>query len=405
MKQEPIVLDLTGADIHAENERIRERGPVTLVELPGGVPAWSVTDAAVLKSLLSDPRVSKDPRQHWSAYINGDINESWPLQPWVAARNMFTAYGSEHRRLRKLVAPAFTHRRTTAMRPRIEAIVADLLQRLAATPPGEVVDLRPNYAYPVPIRVISELLGVPEHLDAAIHACVDGFFDTSFTPEQAQANFIEMGRLVGELVAFRREQPGDDITSVLIATRDEDGAQLSETELVDTLMLVVNAGHETTLNLIDQAIVALLTHPEQRADVVSGRVPWTELVEETLRYQPPVNHLPLRYAVEDIAIGETLIPKGEPILAGYGAACRDPKVHGETTTAFDVHRTNKEHLAFGHGAHHCLGAPLARMEATIALPAIFARFPEMRLAVDPAELKPLGSFISNGHISVPVHLR
>lgn len=405
MKQEPLVLDLTGADIHAENERIRERGPVALVELPGGVPAWSVTDAVVLKNLLSDPRVSKDPRRHWSAYINGDINESWPLQPWVAAQNMFTAYGTEHRRLRKLVAPAFTHRRTTAMRPRIEAIVADLLERLSATAPGEIVDLRPNYAYPVPIRVISELLGVPDHLDSAIHACVDGFFDTSFTPEQAQANFIEMGRLIGELVAFRRENPGDDITSVLIATRNEDGAQLSETELVDTLMLVINAGHETTLNLIDQAIVALLTHPKQRADVIEGRVPWAELVEETLRYQAPVAHLPLRYAVEDIEVGEIRIPKGEAILASYGAACRDPKVHGETTAEFDVHRANKEHLAFGHGAHHCLGAPLARMEAAIALPALFERFPDLRLAVDPSELKPLGSFISNGHISVPVYLR
>ena len=404
MSAEPLVLDLTGADIQAENERIRARGPVTLVELPGGVAAWSVTDAVVLKSLLSDSRVSKDPRQHWSAYMSGEINESWPLQPWVAAQNMFTAYGPDHRRLRKLVSPAFTHRRTTEMRPRIEAIVEDLLQRLSATAPGEVVDLRPTYAYPVPIRVISELLGVPEHLDADIHACVDGFFDTSFTPQQAQANFIEMGRLIGELVAYRRDNPGDDITSVLITTRNEDGSRLSETELIDTLMLVINAGHETTQNLIDQAVVAMLTHPRQRADVVSGRVPWAELIEETLRHQAPIAHLPLRYAVEDIEVGDTRIPRGEAILASYAAASRDPRLHGDTTGDFDVHRENKEHIAFGHGAHHCLGAPLARMEAAIALPAIFDRFPDLRLAVDPSELRPLGSFLSNGHIAVPVHL-
>ncbi|MEV5652567.1 cytochrome P450 [Nocardia sp. NPDC052254] len=404
MTVEPLVLDLTGADIHAENERIRARGPVALVELPGGVPAWSVTDAVVLESLLSDSRVSKDPRQHWSAYMNGDINESWPLQPWVAAQNMFTAYGPDHRRLRKLVSPAFTNRRTAEMRPRIEAIVEDLLERLGSMAPGEVVDLRPNYAYPVPIRVISELLGVPEHLDADIHACVDGFFDTSFTPEQAQANFIEMGRLIGELVAHRREHPGDDITSVLIANREEDGSRLSETELVDTLMLVINAGHETTQNLIDQAVVAMLTHPRQRADVVSGRVPWAELIEESLRHQAPIAHLPLRYAVDDIAVGETVIGKGEAILASYAAACRDPRLHGESAAEFDVHRKNKEHIAFGHGAHHCLGAPLARMEAAIALPALFERFPGLRLAVDPAELRPLGSFLSNGHISIPVYL-
>ncbi|WP_107653686.1 cytochrome P450 family protein [Nocardia suismassiliense] len=404
MEHEPIVLDTTGADIQGESARIRARGPVALVELPGGVPAWSATDATVLKSLLADPRVSKDPRQHWSAFINGEITEAWPLLPWVAVDNMFTAYGADHRRLRKLVSPAFTHRRTTALRPRIEAITENLLNALAATLPGETVDLRAGFAYPVPIQVITEMMGVPEHLGAAIHKCVDGFFDTSFTPEQAQANYLEMYRLISELVAFRTATPGDDVASVLIATRDEDGAQLAEKELVDTLMLVINAGHETTVNLLDQAIFALLTHPEQRADVVEGRVPWSDVVEETLRYEAPVAHLPLRYAVDDIEIGDIRIPKGEAILASYAGAGRDPNLHGPTADQFDVHRTNKDHLSFGHGAHHCIGAPLARLEAAIALPALFERFPDLRLAVDPAELQPVGSFVSNGHRRLPVYL-
>ncbi len=194
------------------------------------------------------------------------------------------------------------------------------------------------------------------------------------------------------------------MTSVLIATRDEDGSQLVEKELVDTLMLVINAGHETTVNLLDQAIFALLTHDDQRADVLAGRVPWSDLVEETLRYEAPVAHLPLRYAVEDIELGEIRIPKGEAILASYAGAGRDPQVHGATADTFDVHRVNKEHLSFGHGAHHCIGAPLARLEATIALPALFERFPKLRFAVDPAELEPVGSFISNGHRTLPVYL-
>ncbi|MGY4100783.1 cytochrome P450 family protein [Nocardia sp. R16R-3T] len=405
MEHEPIVLDLTGADIQGENERIRQRGPIALVGLPGGVSAWSVTDAAVLKSLLADPRVSKDPRQHWSSFINGEITADWPLLPWIAVDNMFSAYGTDHRRLRRLVSPAFTHRRTTALRPRIEAITEGLLDKLAATPKGEAADLREGYAYPVPIEIITEMMGVPEHLGTDMRTCVDGFFDTSFGPEQAQANYLEMHRLVSELVAYRREAPGDDVTSVLIATRDEDdGSQLSEKELVDTLMLVINAGHETTVNLLDQAIYVLLTHPEQRADLVEGRVPWSDLVEETLRYEAPVAHLPLRYAVEDIEFGEIRIPKGEAILASYAAAGRDPNLHGATAATFDLHRVNKEHLSFGHGAHHCIGAPLARLEATIALPAIFERFPNMRLAVDPAELAPIGSFISNGHRTLPVFL-
>ncbi|WP_280501962.1 cytochrome P450 family protein, partial [Nocardia farcinica] len=348
---EPIPLDMTGADIQGELARIRARGPVALVELPGGVPAWSATDADALQSLLADPRVSKDPRRHWPAFNNGEITADWPMYTWVAVDSMFTAYGADHRRLRKLVSPAFTHRRTAALRPRIEALVKDLLDALDETPPGEVADLRESFAYPVPIQVITELLGVPEHLGPGLRKCVDTYFDTSTGPEDALANYLEEHRLVSELVAYRTEHPGDDITSVLVTTRDEEGSQLTQKELVDTLMLIINAGHETTVNLLDQAIVALLTHPDQLADAESGRVSWSEVIEETLRYEAPVAHLPLRYAVEDIEIGGELIRKGEPILASYAGAGRDPKVHGETADSFDVHRAKKDHLSFGHGAH------------------------------------------------------
>ncbi|MFC9433797.1 cytochrome P450 [Nocardia sp. NPDC057030] len=405
MEPEPIVVDTAGVDIQGESARIRRNGPITRVLLPGDVPAWSVTDAAVLRRLLTDPRVSKDARQHWTAFSAGEIPAEWPLRSWVGVDNMFTAYGGEHRRLRKLVAPAFTHRRTMAMRPRIEAITAGLLDQLCATRPGAVVDLRQRFAYPVPIRVICELIGVPEHLAAPLHFCVDRFFDTSDTRKDPPADYLEMYGLVGELVDYRRAEPGDDITSLLTATYDDDGTRLTEKELVDTLMLIISAGHETTVNLLDQAIFALLTHPRQRADVLAGRASWAAVVEEALRYQAPLAHLPLRFAVEDLDVDGVRIAQGEAILASYAAAGRDPKVHGPTADEFDVHRgTAGGHLAFGHGVHHCLGAPLARLEAQVALPALFARFPELSLAADPTELAPVRSFISNGHARLPVRL-
>ncbi|NNH68575.1 cytochrome P450 [Nocardia uniformis] len=403
MTIEPLALDLTGADIQGENARIRARGPVTLVELMG-VPAWSVTDADVLKRLLADPRVSKDPAQHWSAFINGEVTPEWPLFPWVAATNMFTAYGADHRRLRKLVSPALTNRRTMALRPRIEELVTSLLDGLAATPAGESVDLREGFAYPVPIQVLTELMGVPEEREPALRTCVARFFDTEISPEAAGANYVEMYGLIEELVAHKRDNPGDDMTSVLIATRDEDGERLTEKEMVDTLMLVINAGHETTVNLLDQAIYSLLTHPDQLAAVLDGKVGWDAVIEETLRYESPVAHLPLRYAVEDIDIDGIGIRKGEAILASYAAAGRDPKVHGATADSFDVTRVNKDHVAFGHGAHHCIGAPLARLEASIALPALFERFPDLRFATSAADLAPVIGFISNGHLELPVYL-
>ncbi|RMI35415.1 cytochrome P450 family protein [Nocardia stercoris] len=407
MTSQPIVLDPTGSDIQAEIDRLRAQGPATPVELPGGIRAWSITDTALLERLLVSPQVSKDPRQHWPAFAGGEITPDWSLYLWVAVNNMFTAYGADHRRLRRLVAPAFTARRTDALRPRIEEIAAEILDELAATPAGTVVDLRDEFCYQVPVRVIFELMGVPAELGTGMRACFDAAFDTTITPEDAQANYLELYRFLGELVAYKRATPGDDMTSLLIASRDDDGegAPLSEPELIDTLLLVISAGHETTINLLDQTITALLTHPDELAKVTAGKVSWTDAIEEALRFESAVVHVPLRYAVTEIEVAPgVVIAPGDPILVCYAATGRDPRTHPGDAAVFDVSRADKAHMAFGYGVHHCLGAPLARAEAGIALPALFARFPRLRLAVPAKELEPLPSFISNGHRALPVHL-
>ncbi|NLU68973.1 cytochrome P450 [Streptomyces sp. HNM0574] len=403
-----VAIDPTGSDIYGEAARLRAEGPAVRVELPGDVAAWALTRQDVLKRLLTDPRVSKDPNKHWPMWQNGEISPEWPLFTWVAVQNMFTAYGSEHKRLRTLVSKAFTARRSALLAPRIEEITGQLLDRIAeAGRDGAPVDLREHFAYPIPIRVISDLFGLPEEGGEELRQVVDSIFHTSADPEEVTSTYARLYEILGQLVADKRENPGDDMTSALIAARDDEGGgtRLSEREMVDTLVLMISAGHETTVNLIDNAVHALLTHPEQLEHVRAGRATWDDVIEETLRSRAPVANLPLRYAVEDIELDDgTVIRQGEAILCAYAAAGRDPGRHGENAEEFDVRRADKEHLAFGYGVHFCVGAALARLEARTALPALFARFPDLALAVPDERLVPVESFISNGHRALPARI-
>ncbi|WP_243794640.1 cytochrome P450 [Saccharopolyspora gloriosae] len=401
--QEPYVLDPDATDVHAEAARIRERGPVVEVLLPGEVVAWSVSDPAMLRGLLTDPRVSKDPNQHWPAWINGEIPADWPLVAGVVRQDMLTAYGPDHRRLRSLVSKAFTARRVESQRPWIERLVEAFLHEIAEDR-ADVVDLRERFAYPLPFEVICRLVGVPEGGPRAELRRINDVISSTATEPGASAAAFESGRnLFIELVTAKRRDPGDDLTSALLTIHDENHSRLSEAEMMHTMLLLVGAGHETTANLLDHAITALLTHPDQLEQVRSGRRRWDDVIEEALRWQAPLPVVPLRYAVEDIVLGEVTIRAGEAIVAAFGSANRCPRQH-QDADHFDITRDNKEHLSFGHGTHFCLGPSLARLQASLALPALFTRFPALNLAVPAEELRLLPSFISNGHRELPVHL-
>jgi len=302
-----------------------------------------------------------------------------------------------------LVGGAFTSARTAALRHRIETLVHELLEHLAGQP-DDVVDLRRQLAMPLPAEVISQLFGVPEGMRAELCGHVTTAFDTGADPAAIHGSVGRVFALLEELVELRGKTPGDDLISAMLVQRDEHGAAFSHAEVVDTLSLMVAAGYETTANLLEQAVAALLTHPDQLDLVRGGARSWSDVIEETLRWQAPIAYLPLRYAVENIEIDGTLIPRGDAIIVSYAAAGRDDRAYGETADEFDITRPDKRHHSFGHGVHHCVGAPLARLEARIALPAIFARFPELSLAVPASELTPLRSLLTNGHTSLPVRL-
>ncbi len=188
----------------------------------GRVKAWSVNRLDLIKQVMTDPAVSKDAYQHWPAWISGEVDDSWPLAMWVSVRSMLTAYGPEHTRLRKLIAGAFTARRMTDLQPRIREITGELLDRLERRPAGQPVDLRAEFAYELPLRVISEMLGLDDERHH-FHQVVTTLFTTSTTPEKAQRTQIELYELLDRLVRRKRARPAADLTSALTAIRDEDG--------------------------------------------------------------------------------------------------------------------------------------------------------------------------------------
>lgn len=398
----PYVLDVTGKDIHAQAHELRAKGPATLIELPGGVAAWMVNGYSVAKMMLNDPRISKSAHEHWPAFRNGSMN-NWELISWVAMNNISTSHGDDHKRLRKLIGKAFTPRRVALLKPKIVELATRLLDAVEATPPGEVVDLKQAFCYPLPSLLVADLIGMDEAALAETAVVINLMVDTTATPEQAAAVFAGWRDAMHTLIASKRANPGEDMTSDLIAARDDDD-KLSEAELTDTIFAILGAGSETTINFLDKSITALLSHPDQLERIRNGESSWDDLMEEVLRAEAPLAALPLRFAIEDIDLGEGVyITKGEPILINYTGVGRDPELHPDGDV-FDITREDKEHLAFGFGPHYCLGAAIARLIAEVGLSMLFERYPDLSLAVSADDLEPMPTFIMNGHKALPVRL-
>ena len=398
----PVTLTSSGGPhLFAQADELRAAGPAVLVRMPDDVIAWAVTRGDVIKRLATHPHVSKDARTSWPSHVPGSI--PW-LYAWVDVVSMFTSDGDDHKRLRQLVSRAFTPGRVEAMRPVLEAIVTDLLDTLAAQDRSMPLDLRTHFSYRVPTRLICDLFGVPDDQRPEMLRVIDSVLATDVTAQEAETTKHDLYRAMQTLVDIKRDSPGEDMTSLLLAAHEQDGDRLSHIELISTLILMIGAGSETAVALINAAVRELLTHPEQLAAVLAEPARWRDVIEESLRLHPPIMYMPLRYAAQDIDLGEgVVIKEGEAIIVGFGAHGRDPGTH-QDPGAFLIDRQTKEHMAFGHGIHHCLGAPLARLEAEIALPALFARFPRLALATAPEDLQPQRSFIGTDVTALPVVL-
>jgi pimeloyl-[acyl-carrier protein] synthase len=345
---------------------------------------WVLTRHADVLAVLRDPRMSRDPRRSERMELlraSAEVDEL--LSEEEAAPSMLFVDPPDHTRLRALVSKAFTPGAVERLRPRVEAIVAELLDRVAG---GGRMDVVEDLAYPLPVTVICELFGVPEADRDRFRAwsrelvrLLDPLVAADALERALQARLALRGYL-RELIATRRAQPTGDLLSALIAAEDQ-GSQLSESELVSMCVLLLVAGHETTVNLIANGTLALLRHPETRAGLEADAALPGSAVEELLRYDSPVQFTS-RHALADLETGGRRVRAGETVIAVLGAANRDPAQFRDPDR-LDLARAPNRHIAFGGGIHFCLGAPLARVEARIAISAMLARLPGMELGPEP----------------------
>ncbi|MDT0466216.1 cytochrome P450 family protein [Streptomyces gibsoniae] len=362
------------ADPYPVYARLRESAPVCPLSPPHGVDTYLITRFDDAKAALTDPRISKDMYAAIDAYHTIFGDSSVALDD-----NMLFSDPPKHTRLRRIVNSAFTPRRIESLRPRIQEITDELLDRCSTDAP---VDLLTTFAFPLPLIVICELIGIPEEERSDVQKWCAVVARTGFSKEDKERLAVAEGALRDyfvDLIARKRRDATDDLLGALIRTQDEQGA-MNDGELLSTLWVLLFAGHKTTAYLIGNAVFNLLTHRDQLREVLADPELLPNAIEEVIRYEGSVENATFRHALEDITIRDTVIPKGALVQIAVASANRDPE-RFEAPDTFDVKRQGLQsaHLGFGSGSHYCLGAPLARMEMRIALTTLFEKFPDVDL--------------------------
>ncbi|MEV4624675.1 cytochrome P450 [Micromonospora sp. NPDC049523] len=379
-------------DLDPQYAELRENEPLTRIRMPYGEDAWLATRYADVRVVLGDPRFSR------AAAAAHDEPRSTPQR---LATGILSMDPPEHTRIRTLVTKAFTARRVEQLRPRTQQIADELVDALIdAGPPADLVE---QFATPLPIRVICELLGVPVADEHKFHLWSEAIVSTtSLPPETIQEYYGNLYAYMGGLIAQRREEPTDDLLGAMVRARDEDEGRLTEEEMVQLAAGLLAAGHETTVTQIPNFVYTLFGYPQELARLRADRTLLPGAIEELLR------HVPLgaasgfaRYALEDVELGGVLVRAGEPVIVELGSANRDHRVFDDPDR-LDLTREHNPHMGFGHGVHHCLGAQLARMELQVAIGTLLDRLPGLRLAVPESELVWKSGMLVRGLKHMPV---
>jgi cytochrome P450 len=382
--------------------RLRAEAPVLPVTVPRMGQAWLVTRyddvAAVLKD---DRRLVKNQRE---ALTREQLKKTRTVPRMFSAleRGMLSLDGDDHDRLRALVHKAFTPRRIEQMREQMQLVADDLLD--AAERRGGRMDLIADYALPLPLTMIGRIIGVPEKDHRRFSAWSTALIGTGSrrNPLGAVPSVLMFMRYLRRLIAERTARPKDDLVSALAKAREGDD-RLTADEVLTMLILLLTAGHETTVNLIGSGTLALLQHPDQLARLRTDPSMSKTGVEELVRFVVPAEQATQRYAREDVDIAGVRVPQGSLVMAVLASANRDP-AHFDDPDTLDVSRAPNRHLSFGQGMHYCLGAPLARLEGQIAITTLLRRAPDLRLTVAPEQLRWRGGFVLRGLEELPVTL-